>query len=303
MLTSSRQGAAVASTPSFGHVRLMVRTICLLVLAALLGTAASVASASPTRAAVAPKAVIIVGPGAEHHHDYMSEGRLFAAQAEAAGMDVHRVIHPRATWKRVLKAIDGANLVVYFGHGNGWPSPYAPFQENTKDGFGLNAYEGASTWSTKYYGGNYIRDKVRLAHNAVVILYRSCYSAGNGENGQRLPSRHVAAERVDNYAAAFLTPRVGAAVVMSYRTKQWVNYAAKLMRPGRTMDMIFQRPSRNPSWAMSGWIGRIPFVTNSERTHGARLRLDEDPQGGFSRSITGNLQLTTDQWLEAAAGS
>ena len=30
----------------------------------------------------------------------------------------------------------GANLFIYLGHGNGWPSPYGPFERYTKDGLG-----------------------------------------------------------------------------------------------------------------------------------------------------------------------
>ncbi len=80
----------------------------------------------------APRAVIIVGPSSGSTGEYLAEGRLFAKQAERAGMRVTRVFHPRATWARVRPALQGANLVVYFGHGNGWPSPYAPFQETPR---------------------------------------------------------------------------------------------------------------------------------------------------------------------------
>ncbi len=181
----------------------------------------------------APRAVIIVGPSSGSTGEYLAEGRLFAKQAERAGMRVTRVFHPRATWARVRPALQGANLVVYFGHGDGWPSPYASFQEDTKNGFALNRYDGASSYSHAYYGGNVIRRQVRLARNAVIILYRACYTAGNGEDWHRIPSQRVALKRVDNFAAAFLHRNVRARVVMAFGPKQWVNLAAALMRPGR----------------------------------------------------------------------
>ena len=34
------------------------------------------------------------------------------------------VYSPNATWPAVKAALQGASLVIYMGHGNGWPSPY-----------------------------------------------------------------------------------------------------------------------------------------------------------------------------------
>jgi len=209
---------------------------------------------------------------------------------------VTRMFHPRATWARVRPALQGANLVVYFGHGNGWPSPYAPFQESTKNGFGLNGYEGAPAGKHVYYGGNVIRDKIRLADDAVVILYRSCYTAGNGEPDAPVPSRSVAVERADNFAAAFLHRNVGAGVVMAFGPRQRVDLAAQLMRPGRSMDDIFRTRSAQPGYGSSGWIGTNDFYVDSRRTKGARQHLDPHPSAGYYRAISGDLDLTTDEW-------
>ncbi len=248
-------------------------------------------------ARVTPKAVVIVGPSGKSTAEYLGEGRRFANQAEAAGMRVRRVFHPYATWGKVLDATRGANLVVYFGHGNGWPSPYAPYQERTKNGFGLNSFSGSSAYSHTYYGGSAVRERVRLADNAVVILYRSCYSAGNAEMGMPIPSSRTAIQRVDNYAAAFLRQKVGASVVMAFWTKQWINLPKRLMKPGLSMDDIFRTPSRKPGWRTSGWIGTNDFYAKSNRIAGARLHLDRHPAGGYSRAITGDLRMTTDEWL------
>jgi len=256
----------------------------------------SLPSAEAHAAVAQPRAVVIVGPSGSSTSDFLNEGELFADQAAAAGMEVTRIFHPRATWARARPALQGANLVVYFGHGNGWPSPYAPFQENTKNGFGLNGYEGAPAGSHVYYGGNKIRDDVRLAEDAVVIIYRSCYAAGNGEEGSPVPTRSIALERADNFAAAFLHRDVGAGVVMAFRTKQYVNLAAKLMTPGLSMEDIFRTRSSN-SWAGNGgWIGTDHVYAESERTNGARQLLDPLPSTGYSRAISGDLELTTDEW-------
>ena len=38
--------------------------------------------------------------------------------------NVIQVYSPNATWSAVKAATAGANVVIYLGHGNGWPSPY-----------------------------------------------------------------------------------------------------------------------------------------------------------------------------------
>lgn len=282
--------------------RSTLRILVVAVLAALVG-AGAVAGAAPSRVeaqAGKPKAVIIVGPTHSSTTEYLAEGRLFASQATDAGMQVTTVFHPYATWDRVVQETRDANLVVYFGHGNGWPSPYAPFQERTKNGFGLNPIAGGSATSVAYYGGDRIRKSLRLAQDAVVILYRACYAAGNGQLGQPYPSPSIAVQRADNFAAAFLRPRVGGKAVFAFWTKQWVDFAAQLMRPDRTMEEILRTPSQKPGWYTSGWVGDDPVYANSTRTPGARLLLDRHSSRGFSRALTGDLGMTTDVWRTEA---
>ena len=82
----------------------------------------------------------------------------------------------------------GASIVIYFGHGNGWPSPYTYDPEyTTKDGFGLNATAGNGDYNNKYYGEPYV-STLDLAPNAVVLLHHLCYASGNSEPGHAAPS-------------------------------------------------------------------------------------------------------------------
>lgn len=80
----------------------------------------------------------------------------------------------------------------------------------------MNAVEGGSSSSVTYYGGNWVRDDLRLAPGAVVILYRACYAAGIGEAHLPVPSRSLAIERADNFASGFLDADVGAAAVFAF---------------------------------------------------------------------------------------
>ena len=75
----------------------------------------------------------------------LTDAELLAQAAESYGMDVHRIFFPNATWDEVVATRPDADLFVYMGHGNGWPSPYGPFQEDTKDGIGVGPYAGGGS--------------------------------------------------------------------------------------------------------------------------------------------------------------
>ncbi len=100
-----------------------------------------------------PKVVIIVGATHGATAGYRSDADVVYNEARKYTSNVSRVYSPYATWAAVQKAVVGASIVVYLGHGNGWPSPYT-YDPNytTKDGFGLNASWGDGDYNNKYYG-------------------------------------------------------------------------------------------------------------------------------------------------------
>ena len=89
---------------------------------------ASQFAVAPVGAAVAQKVVIIVGPTGAQTDSYRSKGDDIATAAEAAGATVVKVYSPNATWSAVKAAVNGANIVVYLGHGNGFPNPYSSIE-------------------------------------------------------------------------------------------------------------------------------------------------------------------------------
>jgi hypothetical protein len=268
-----------------------------LVLCLLAIVGAPIHGAAPTANAATLRAVVIVGPSGASTSFFLDIGAQIARQAEAAGMDVRRVFHPRATDNRVLQNIQGASLVVYLGHGNGWPSPYAPFQERTKNGFGLNPYEGSSAKDHVYRGANWIRANVRLASHAVVMLIGACYASGNGEPGMKIPSLDIAKQRVDNFADGFLYS--GAGAVYAFGWQQRADYPQMLMSSSKTVDEIFMtRASGSPN----GWIGWNDRYLSSERTPGARIHLDPHSSYGYYRAVSGDLGMTANEF-RGAGGS
>ncbi|HEY8772489.1 MAG TPA: hypothetical protein VIM66_04895, partial [Candidatus Limnocylindria bacterium] len=113
----------------------------------------SLMAAVPVGAVVATqKVVIIVGPTGSLTSNYRSKGDEIATTAQAAGATVVKVYSPNATWAKVKAAVNGANIVVYLGHGNGYPNPYGSTELTDRDnGWGLNRTTtngDSDNWST-----------------------------------------------------------------------------------------------------------------------------------------------------------
>ena len=114
-----------------------------LALSAVLVVAASVGAVPAMRpqpaAAAGPKVAIIVGPVGGLTSTYRSYGNEVATAATAAGATVVKAYSPNATWANVRSAVNGANVIVYFGHGNGFPNPYGSVELTDRtNGWGLN---------------------------------------------------------------------------------------------------------------------------------------------------------------------
>jgi len=265
--------------PAVNLLGALAALIAALIFSTTAGLVPATRAASP-----APRIVIIVGPTHSATTEYLQWGSDLATYAGSLGMQVTRVFHPRATWTNVVSAATGANVVVYFGHGNGWPSPYGPFQETTKNGFGLNEVEGGSQNTVKYYGGDKVRQSIVLAPNSVVLFNRLCYAEGNGESGMAIPTLSVATQRVDNYAAAFLSPTVGARAVFAFGWQRLNDVLNGLMTTDKTIDQIFMTPN-----GTRGWTGWNDTYFDSVRTAGKRGHLDPYSDKGFLRAVSGDL--------------
>jgi flagellar hook assembly protein FlgD len=247
-----------------------------------------VAPAAPARAAADAKVVVIVGPvGASTSH-YKADANAIAAEARRYTSNVVKVYTPNATWSKVKAAAQGASVLVYLGHGNGWPSPYPPFQTNTKDGFGLDPSTGANSSKTVYYGEEWIRSSIRLAPNAVVLLFHLCYASGNTEPGKAVGSFGDAQQRVDNYGAGFIGAGARAVFAEGHPEHPVTSYVRQLFTTGRTMEQIFR--------AAPTFHGHIQGPFDSQRTPGLAYLMDPDTASpsGFYRSLVGDLGLSAD---------
>ncbi len=258
------------------------------VVASAVAVTAAITVTAPAQAASAPRVVIVVGPAGGSTSDYLSHAHDYARQARAYGASVTEIYTPHATWSRVLSAAQGANVLIYLGHGNGWPSPYAPWQTRTKDGMGLNPYDGAGNGNVKYYGEAELQASIRLAPGAVVLLNRLCYASGSAEPGMAQPTWTVAVKRVDNYQAGFM--RTGASAVLADGHTSLVYELAVLFHGNRSVY---------DAWSADPDANGHTRSFDSSRNLKVRLHLDPDRANtGFYRSLavrpgaaTGNIRI------------
>jgi len=258
--------------------------------------AASVAPSSATAAtdavATAPKVVIVVGATHEATASYRTYADLAYAEAIKYTPNVVKVYSPNATWSKVKAAAQGASILLYLGHGSGYPKTSASvFDPNNHDGMGLNKATDPSDYVARYYGENYVAGQIRLAKNAVVILSHLCYASGNSESGNPEPTYPVARARLDNFASGFL--RAGARTVIA---DTWNSAVVSYIRSIFTTDQsigdmwktapsnhghqMFFTPTRNPAYE----AGMDPNTWTS----------------GFYRSIVGNFDMRTTDVLAGA---
>lgn len=264
----------------------IVRSVRIVAVAALASVMAvgGLAAQPQTAAAAGQKVVIVVGPAGSNTSDYLYNAKKLAAQAKNYGATVYQIYTPHATWARVKQYAQGANLFIYLGHGNGYPSPYGAFNAYTKDGLGLNAYDGSN--QVKYYGEYYVDHYLNFAPNSVVILNRLCYASGNPEWGGPTPTHTTARQRVDNFGAGFLRTGARAVFAEGISSVSYILYG--LFKTSRTMKQIF--------WSDPTRSGNYDFSFSSTRTSGKTGIIDPKYGSKYWRSIVGDLGLTATNW-------
>ncbi len=207
-----------------------IRARALTLIALFLGGMLSVAGPPAQTLAAGPKVAIIVGPVGSLTSTYRGYADDVAGAATSAGATVVKAYSPNATWANVRAAVNGANVIVYFGHGNGFPNPYGETESTDRtNGWGLNRTTtngDADNWSSTmaycgekallgtltstdgsvqwdYCGGSTNTDGITPAANFTMIYGQAHYAPGFGERYVRtdpLPTLTEAQQRVRNYS-------------------------------------------------------------------------------------------------------
>ena len=168
---------------------------------------APLATPQPTRAVETPiKVAIIVGPmGSSQTSSNRQHADQIADYATSMGATVAKAYSPNATYSKVRAAVAGANIIVYYGHGSGYPNPYhGSLLADRNNGWGLNTtttHGDQDSWSNHtlvYCGEKALRGQLTSGDGAdqkkycgagaiapapgfVMVYIGSCYTAGGNE--------------------------------------------------------------------------------------------------------------------------
>jgi hypothetical protein len=220
---------------------LTMRKLALALAIGLLASASGLGGAVQGAAAAADsgaKVVIVVGATGSMTASFRADGDAAAATFSKYTSNIVKVYSPNATWAAVQAAAQGASVLVYIGHGSGYPNPYVGYlQPNGDNGMGLNSTAGSGDSNTKYYGENYMA-QLNLATNAVVLLWRLCYASGDNEWGTGTPTLSVAQTRVDGYASGFL--RGNARAVIAEGLGDIAPYIDAIFSTHETIDQMWK---------------------------------------------------------------
>ncbi|CAN5823058.1 hypothetical protein BH24CHL6_BH24CHL6_12010 [soil metagenome] len=269
-----------------GRVRfplLLSPLLAMFVVLALAGSALATSGQSAPQAAGStdarsndPKVVIIVGPTGSLTASFLREAEAAARIARRHSDNVHTIYTPQATWAAVRPALQGADIVIYLGHGNGWPSPYRnSLFRPTQNGLGLNPVAGGSNHTHRYYGEKYLARDVKLAPGAIVLLHHLCYAAGNSEPGLAEGPANFARQRIENYGAGWLAAGASAVVAEAYLGPAF--YVRALFESKKSVEKVW-RSSPTFKGNVESWA--------SGRTEGATAFMDPDLRRGmYGRSL------------------
>ena len=250
------------------------------------------ATAPAPAAAAGQKVVIIVGPTGPQTAQYRSFADEEAAAAQSLGATVVKVYSPNATWANVRAAVNGANVVIYHGHGSGYPNPYSSTEwTDRSNGWGLNKTTGGGDAES---GMVYCGEKALLgsltstdgadqrtycsggpitpAANFVMIYANACYTAGSSEPGRPAGDISTARARVANFsypvlklgANGYFATDLGATGLLRDILSRPTTSFGEIYRSDDGYDATAQRLSNHPDldgrqvWVQktySPWLG------------------------------------------------
>ncbi|MDQ2935214.1 MAG: hypothetical protein M3R49_09615 [Chloroflexota bacterium] len=226
------------------------------------------------------KVALIVGPvGEQLTPVYIGFAEEAAKAALAQGATVARAYSPAATPEKVLAAVRDADIVVYLGHGVGFPNPYSalPLPDRT-NGWGLQGPNAQGTnedsWrdgTLAYFGEEWIVAHARPAPGFVMIYSNACYAPGAGEGGHAQASPEEAAARVANYARPAFALGASAYFATDFSAGAAQLVGSMLRDPSRSYGQIFASDprfvptalERHPLAGAAGrevWLHRSPYL-------------------------------------------
>lgn len=206
------------------------------------------------------KVAIIVGPvGETLTPAYVDLAEAANLAAVSAGASVNTAYSPAAGPREVLAAINGAHIVIYFGHGSGFPSPYTTTLDPAgANGWGLQGPRAHGThedsWvdgTLAYYGEAWIAEHARPAPGFVMIYSNVCYAPGAGEGSEPPSSPDEARQRAGYYSRTPLAMGASAVFATDFYEGAATLVHHLLTAPTAPYGEIFRSDPRFESSALS----------------------------------------------------
>ncbi|TGM98320.1 ankyrin repeat domain-containing protein [Leptospira yasudae] len=145
------------------------------------------------------KAVVLVGdvdgdngPGTL---GYIKNMQGVAKVLRERGVQVTEYYSPKNSWDQIKGSIQGANLVLYAGHGVGSNLTDSPFHQKYVGGFALKG---------KFVSNDDVENTLKPAPGAIVLFLGACFTAGNMAYDMGVIDAEETKHRVSMYSAPFL---------------------------------------------------------------------------------------------------
>jgi hypothetical protein len=171
------------------------------------------------------KAIIIVGHvGGWWQEMFLAEQKKNAKYLRSMGVQVLEFYYPNDKWKNIIKASEGANILIYSGHGSNQ---------------GINYDVGGLCLADGIYGAQDLLNNLKLKKNAIVIFNSACSSAGTsaGDNGDI--GVNEAIKRVSEYAYPFI--KLGSACYFANNNIDCVIPFFEMLFNRKKIDYIFRK--------------------------------------------------------------
>ncbi|TGK38421.1 ankyrin repeat domain-containing protein [Leptospira gomenensis] len=145
------------------------------------------------------KAVLIVGdvdgddgPGTL---GYSKNMRAIAKILRERGVSVTEYYSPKNSWDQIRQSVQGANLLLYAGHGVGSNLTDSPYHQKYVGGFALKG---------KFVSNDDVETRFHPAPGAIVLFLGACFTAGNMAYDMGVIDAEETKHRISMYSAPFL---------------------------------------------------------------------------------------------------
>jgi hypothetical protein len=188
------------------------------------------------------RAVLLVGPMDKDDGSDASTKRqarnmdLAASELTADGVAVTKFYAPNCDWEQIKTAVNGANFLLYRGHGVYSPPPGLP--SPAVGGFYLSKRDSRGIARSYEKGPDDVRNDLKPAPNAVVMLGSACFSAGMAAVDKTAIGSKEAQRRVAMYSDPFLD--LGAAGYFANWYDKSLQMFVHYLFLGKTLGQAYQ---------------------------------------------------------------